>query len=424
MPSGKPNSPCSSVSSEVSPEKSPAQIRAEIKSLFLKNLATSPVLSRFYEQFLVQKGYKPNEAKILADRYRNFSGANMPSQTCTHIKVTGVRCNGPALRGEQFCYFHQRMHRGVRTPPQARLHPIALIEDEESIQTALMEVMNALMRNTIDLKRAALILRALHIAVKNASRVKIGVQTQSAVTEIPNFAPPEKSEAETNQAARAAHVGTDPLVRPATLNEVKGSARTTNPDQFSELEIPATAEPEQEIPFHRMPIDPPRILTAAERAQRRAELEAFIAASRQQPNPPSFADFPQEDPAYSAHITQNGQAHLTNQVQPNQETNHVGTDPLVRPAMAKPSGAAANRVGTGTPARASGPDVPGRSKTASSTPAPAMNKPNGTTNRSTTNNKVPAGIATNEKAPSKKPPLNVRQAPAPKERKIAALSLP
>jgi hypothetical protein len=52
---------------------------------------------------------------------------------CIHIKVTGVRCNSPALRGEQFCYFHQNAHRGVRRPPQSRLHPIAMIEDEESI---------------------------------------------------------------------------------------------------------------------------------------------------------------------------------------------------------------------------------------------------------------------------------------------------
>src|ERR1043165_8776380 len=64
------------------------------------------------------------------------------------------------------------MMRGVRPPPQARLHPIALIEDEASIQAALMEVINALMRNTIDLKRANLILRALHIAVKNARYAK------------------------------------------------------------------------------------------------------------------------------------------------------------------------------------------------------------------------------------------------------------
>ncbi|HKV79192.1 MAG TPA: hypothetical protein VJP02_13680, partial [Candidatus Sulfotelmatobacter sp.] len=109
-------------------------------------------------------------------------------RSCTHIKVTGVRCNSPALRGEQFCYFHQNAHRGVRRPPQSRLHPIAMIEDEESIQYALMEVINALMRNTIDVKRASLIIRALHIAVKNAGRVKFGIH--EPVTKIPEYAAP------------------------------------------------------------------------------------------------------------------------------------------------------------------------------------------------------------------------------------------
>ena len=80
---------------------------------------------------------------------------------CTHIKVTGVRCGSPALRGEQFCYFHQRMIRGVQIPSTSRLHPVALVENEEAIQASLMEVINALARNTIDLRRADLILKAL-----------------------------------------------------------------------------------------------------------------------------------------------------------------------------------------------------------------------------------------------------------------------
>ena len=115
----------------------------------------------------------------------------MPVQSnvrvCTHIKVTGVRCGSPALRGERFCYFHQRMVRGVRTPPNARLHPIALIENEEAIQASLMEVINALARNTIDLKRAALILRALNIAVKNASRVRFEHAVGRMVHEVPDY---------------------------------------------------------------------------------------------------------------------------------------------------------------------------------------------------------------------------------------------
>jgi hypothetical protein len=95
------------------------------------------------------------------------------------------------MRGEQFCYFHQRMIRGVRTPPQSRLHPIALIEDQESLQVALMEVINALMRNSIDLKRATLILRALHIAVKNVRYLKFGINDHKMVKDVPAYpAPP------------------------------------------------------------------------------------------------------------------------------------------------------------------------------------------------------------------------------------------
>jgi hypothetical protein len=65
-----------------------------------------------------------------------------------------------------------------------------------------MEVINALMRNTIDLKRATLIIRALHIAVKNAVRVKYNVHSQDMVTEIPEYnAPPvDLDDAETSEA--------------------------------------------------------------------------------------------------------------------------------------------------------------------------------------------------------------------------------
>jgi hypothetical protein len=50
-----------------------------------------------------------------------------------------------------------------------------------------MEVMNALLRNTIDMKRATLILRALHIAVKNAGRAGFKAHPSSMVKEVPEF---------------------------------------------------------------------------------------------------------------------------------------------------------------------------------------------------------------------------------------------
>ena len=125
-------------------------------------------------------------------------------KVCTHIKVTGVRCGSPALRGEQFCYFHQRMLRGVQIPNNARLHPIALIENDEAIQASLMEVINALARNTIDFHRAELILRALSIAVRNARRARFGVSDNEIVREVPNYpAPPRPAPAVHEPAAEA-----------------------------------------------------------------------------------------------------------------------------------------------------------------------------------------------------------------------------
>ncbi len=162
-------------------------------SFVRKILLTTPAFPRLYADVVLATRPNSHEARILRPHYQKILekvNAMSNDQACTHIKVTGVRCNSPALRGEQFCYFHQNAHRGVRRPPQSRLHPIAMIEDEESIQYALMEVINALMRNTIDIKRASLIIRALHIAVKNAARVKFGIHAKDSVTQVPEYAPP------------------------------------------------------------------------------------------------------------------------------------------------------------------------------------------------------------------------------------------
>jgi hypothetical protein len=109
------------------------------------------------------------------------------TRICSHIKVNGVRCGSPALREEIFCYFHQRMIRGVHTPPRSRVHPMAMLEDRESIQASLMEVINALVRNQIDYKRAALVLRALHIATRNVNKVHFNWDRDAMVDEVPEY---------------------------------------------------------------------------------------------------------------------------------------------------------------------------------------------------------------------------------------------
>lgn len=168
---------------------------AEIRSIIRNTLLASPEFPIFCQQLGISPVLTPAETKMLAERYVSPpEDIDMPVhpnvKVCTHIKVTGVRCGSPALRGEEFCYFHQRMFRGVSTPPKSRLHPVALLENEEAIQCSLMEVINAVIRGTIDLQRAEVIVKALYIAVMNSRRVRFDAGHASMVKQIPEYAEP------------------------------------------------------------------------------------------------------------------------------------------------------------------------------------------------------------------------------------------
>ena len=189
-----------------------SNIAARIKSIIRNTLLASPDFPRLYADTVIAFAPNSNEASILAANYKKIVGRTntiMPNpKDCTHIKVTGVRCGSPALRGEQFCYFHQRMLRTVKGPPASRVHHAALLEDEESIQASLIEVVNALLRGTIELKRAELILRALNTAVRNIRRVKFGIHSDDMVREVPDYPAVPDPEVEAAAAAEAARQAT------------------------------------------------------------------------------------------------------------------------------------------------------------------------------------------------------------------------
>src|SRR5208282_190708 len=158
------------------PKEDRATAAARTRSIIRNTLLTSPDFPRLYADVVLSSAPNSNEAKILARNYKKIVALTITHRTlmtnvktCTHIKVTGVLCGSPALRGEQFCYFHQRMIRTVKCP-DSRIHHVALLEDEEAIQASLMEVVNGLIRGTIEVKRGELILRALNTAVRNARR--------------------------------------------------------------------------------------------------------------------------------------------------------------------------------------------------------------------------------------------------------------
>jgi len=97
---------------------------------------------------------------------------------CQHIKVNGVQCGSPALRRNRFCFFHKRYHdQRIRlAADRARRSPgtftLPVLEDANSIQIALMEVMSLLLSRQIEHKTASLLLYALQTASTNIHRTQ------------------------------------------------------------------------------------------------------------------------------------------------------------------------------------------------------------------------------------------------------------
>jgi hypothetical protein len=128
----------------------------------------------------------------------------MPSypNRCQHIKVNGTQCGSPALRRNRFCYFHKRHHeeqielnsdRGKATRARRRKAAIALpvLEDANSIQVSLMQIMRLIVAGHIDNKTAGLLLYALQTASFNLRRTNFEpyrnnvILDPAAVGEIP-----------------------------------------------------------------------------------------------------------------------------------------------------------------------------------------------------------------------------------------------
>ena len=95
---------------------------------------------------------------------------------CQHIKVNGTQCGSPALRRHRLCYFHKswQQTRIVLGANRARRAPavfdLPMLEDANSIQVALMQVMRLILNGQIDAKNAGLLLYALQTASTNLAR--------------------------------------------------------------------------------------------------------------------------------------------------------------------------------------------------------------------------------------------------------------
>ena len=92
---------------------------------------------------------------------------------CQHIKVNGTQCGSPALRRNRFCFFHKRFQdESIRLATDRKRNAPAtfvlpVLEDANSVQIALMQVMRLLVTGQIEHKTASLLLYALQTASSN-----------------------------------------------------------------------------------------------------------------------------------------------------------------------------------------------------------------------------------------------------------------
>jgi len=97
---------------------------------------------------------------------------------CRHIKVNGTQCGSPALRHQNFCFYHQQ-HRPLPVecyfdgPYATGEITLPYFEDAHSIQTVIRQVVQMVLQKRLERKTASLLLYALQIASSNLKRMEL-----------------------------------------------------------------------------------------------------------------------------------------------------------------------------------------------------------------------------------------------------------
>ena len=104
---------------------------------------------------------------------------------CTHIKTNGTQCGSQALRGRRFCFFHknwqgQRIQLNAQ-PATPLSFTMPVLEDADSVQVALMQVMRLILAGQLDPKIAGLLLYALQTASLNLRHMELEPRNRESV---------------------------------------------------------------------------------------------------------------------------------------------------------------------------------------------------------------------------------------------------
>jgi hypothetical protein len=92
---------------------------------------------------------------------------------CAQRKATGDPCQSPALLGERYCHYHQRMGMpkiNIDNSPTGHTY-LPLFEDAVSIQSAISDVCEMMLHRRIEAKEAAILLYAMQVASTNMAHM-------------------------------------------------------------------------------------------------------------------------------------------------------------------------------------------------------------------------------------------------------------
>jgi len=102
----------------------------------------------------------------------------MAFKYCQHVKENGTFCSSAAMKGRRYCYFHLRLR--ARRLAMAKAHAmrkawrldLPALEDLHAVQSAIMQVIDALANGTLDPQRGKQILYGLQQAGVNVRCVQ------------------------------------------------------------------------------------------------------------------------------------------------------------------------------------------------------------------------------------------------------------
>ena len=93
----------------------------------------------------------------------------MKYMACRHIKINGLPCQSPTLKGGQFCYYHSKIH---SLGAEVKFGPLQLPppDDPSAIQFSVARINEAILTGRLDLKKAATLFNGLRIASRFLDR--------------------------------------------------------------------------------------------------------------------------------------------------------------------------------------------------------------------------------------------------------------